>query len=280
MYNICMPKQENFPNQRKYSTLSKHFTTESTSLRRSTEIIQCLCNDINTITDIAEYLEYSTSTVHRLLQYLKKLKWIIQDVNNHKYYLGPMVTQLSSNYLSAHKYLILHSLREMTRLSAITEETISLTVMVQLHQIILHEISGTYNVKVTQENKELDYFYRGAASKVLLSQIDNREVKTMLKHINRDTVPDNALVDKEKLLAQLKKIKQTGICVTCGERISGALCISAPINNYWCPVSLNILGPEDQFKPNADHFTRELLASTNRISKVLALVSGKKGGDE
>lgn len=174
----------------------------------------------------------------------------------------------------------MHSLHEMTRLSTITGETISLAIMVQLHHMLLHEISSTYNLKITQESEELSPFYLGATAKVLLSQLDDKELKTTLKHVKFNGVASSSSTDKGILLAQLKEIRQKEYCITYGERIPGAICFSAPIKNYMCPATLNILGPEERLKPKLNQFIKELQASTHRISEDIALASDKRGGDE
>jgi DNA-binding IclR family transcriptional regulator len=54
------------------------------SLKRATDILVCLENGINSVTEIAVYCDYSISTVHRLLQNLAELGWVVQDENSHK----------------------------------------------------------------------------------------------------------------------------------------------------------------------------------------------------
>jgi DNA-binding IclR family transcriptional regulator len=271
-----MLKRENIPDRRKYNTFAANSTTDSTSLRRATDILNCLSNEINTVTDVADYLGYSTSTVHRLLQNMKKLNWVTRDKNNHKYYLGPLITQLSSNQKEAHKYLIMHVLREMTRLSTVTEETISLAIMVQLHHILLHEISSKYDLKITEESKRLSPLFIGATAKALLSQLDDKDLRKTLKHVKFERTSEGVTVDRGTLMTQLMDIRRQGYCITCGERIPGALCISAPVTNYICPATLNILGPESRLRPRIDSFTKELLASTGRISEEIGQAYEKR----
>ena len=236
-----MLQREKNPNLRKYITHLSKSTTVSTSLHRATNILSCLSNDINTATDIASYCKYSTSTVHRLLQTLKELNWAIQDDNNHKYYLGPLVYQLSSNQIAAHKYLIMRALHEMIHLSNITEES-----------------------------KRLGPLFIGATAKVLLSQLSNEELRTTMKHIKFDRVTENTVTDKEVLMAQLKEIRQQGYCVTYSERIPGAICISAPVKNYICPATLSIIGPENRLRPRVNRVIEELKASASRIPNDIA----------
>jgi IclR family KDG regulon transcriptional repressor len=269
--------REKNPSLRKYITNPGKSTNISTSLHRATDILACLSNGINTVTDIARYGNYSNSTVHRILQTLKELDWAIQDENNHKYYLGPMVTRLSANQIATHRYLIMQALREMMHLANITEETVNLGVMVQLHYILLREIASQHGLRITEESKRLGPLYIGATAKVLLSQLGEEELKTTLKHINFDHVTQKTVTDKELLIAQLKECRQQGYCVTYGERILGAVCVSAPIKNYICPASLSIVGPENRLGPRVSEVVEELKTSAQRISNDIArALSGRR----
>jgi DNA-binding IclR family transcriptional regulator len=265
-----MFQREKNSNRRKYITNSSKSATVSTSLHRATDILSCLSNGINTITDIAGYCKYSTSTVHRLLQTLKELEWVVQSENNHEYYLGPLVARLSSNQIAAHRYLIMQALREMIHLASSTEETVNLGVMFQLHFTLLHEIPSKHDLRITEESKRLGPLYIGATAKVLLAQLDDIELKTTLRHLNFTRVTDKTVTDKELLIAQLQECRRQGYCVTYGERIPGAICISAPIKNYICPASLSIVGPENRLGPRINEVAEELIASVKRISSDIA----------
>lgn len=263
-------RREKNSNRRKYSTNPVASANISTSLHRATDILSCLSNGINTVTDIANYCTYSTSTVHRLLQTLKELNWAVQDENNHQYYLGSLVTQLSSNQIAAHRYLIMKSLREMIRMSNITGETVNLAVMLQLHYILLHEVASDHALRITEASKLLGQIYIGATAKVLLSQLPDAELKRTLRHIKFNRVTENTVTDKDILMAQLTECRQKGYCVTYGERIPGAVCISAPIKNYICPASLSIVGPENRLRARVEEVIEELKESAGRISGDIA----------
>ena len=265
-----MFQREKNPNRRKYNTYPGKTANISTSLHRATDILACLSNGINTVTDIANYCEYSPSTVHRLLQTLKKLDWAIQDGNNHQYYLGSLVTQLASNQIAAHRYLIMQSMREMIRLSGITGETVNLAVLLQLHYMLLHEVASEHALRITEASKRLGQLYTGATAKILLSQLSDVELNRTVKNINFREVTENTVTDKELLMAQLMECRQKGYCVTYGERIPGAVCISAPIKKYICPASLSIVGPENRIRARVDEIIEEVKESTERISSDIA----------
>jgi IclR family transcriptional regulator, KDG regulon repressor len=266
-----MSKRENFPNQRKYNTFSTKTTNKSTappsSLERATNILNCLGNGINSATEIADYCDYSVSTVHRLLQNLADLGWVVQEEANNKYFLGSLVHRLATNTLSAHQYLVLHALKEMNRLANITEETVILGAMEQLHFMNLHDIPSPHNLRIIEASDRLKGQYLGATAKVLLSQLDDKELKSFLKHVKNEPATDTSVVDNDVLFEQIKEIRRKGYCISYGERIKGAIAISAVVKNYFCPVALYVVGPEERLKPQMDDMVKEIMGSAKRITE-------------
>jgi IclR family KDG regulon transcriptional repressor len=251
----------------------------NTSLVRVINILLCLSNGLNTSTDIANYCNYSTSTVHRLLNVMKGLNLAIQDTYNHKYYLGPLLSQLISNQTAAHRYLIINAIQEMGRLSDLTEETINLTLLVQYHYVLLHAVPCKHELRIIENNRVYGIlFAAGATGKVLLSQLVDEEIKEFLNKIKLPEVTEKSVTDKRVLMAQLNDIRQQGYAVSCGEKISGAMCISAPLLNYEFPAALSVLGPEIRLKPKAADIVVELKHSVRCISDNIDRVF-LKGGD-
>jgi DNA-binding IclR family transcriptional regulator len=240
----------------------------NTSLERSTNILLCLSDGINTNTEIAKYCSYSTSTVHRLLKVLKNLNWVVQDSINRKYYLGPVINHLLSNQADTHRYLLVNALQEMVRLSHFSRETVSLTVMVQLRSSLLHFIPSEQELKIVEpDSAQGTQFAVGATARVLLSQLDELEIKEVLNKVDMFGSRGKSAAERKALTAQLMDIKRKGYGVSYGERIVGAMCISAAVKNYSHPVALSILGPENRLQPRAGAITEEILAGAGRISK-------------
>jgi IclR family transcriptional regulator, KDG regulon repressor len=270
-----MQKRENFPNQRKYNIFPAPSTTSCaqaapSSLERATDILLCLGNGINSATEIAAYNEYSVSTVHRLLQTLTELGWVVQDEISHKYFLGALVHKLTSNKATAHRYLVLHALKEMYRLANLTEETIILGALEQLTYLKLHDIPSPHNLRIIEASEKLKGQYLGASPKVLLSQLEDKELKTFLKHMKNEPATPNSVVDNDVLLEQIKETRHAGFSVSHGERINGATCIAAPVFNYFYPVALSIIGPEERLESRVGELISELVASTRLVSKDIA----------
>ena len=189
-----------------------------------------------------------------------------------------MVHKLATNLMTAHQYLVLHALKEMNILSNLTQETVILGALEQLHFIKLYDIQSPQNLRIIEESDRLKGQYLGATAKVLLSQLDDKELKTFLKHVQNEPVTDESVVDPDEMMKQIKEIRRKGYCISFSERIKGAACISAPVKNYFRPLALYIVGPEDRLKPQINDYIDALVKGANRISEDIVGVFDGQGG--
>ena len=194
----------------------------------------------------------------------------MQDPFNRRYYLGYLVAQLLSNPLTTHEYLIRCAIREMKHLSSYTAESITLSILIGVEYLVLYEISSIYDLRVVEERKKFGDVYPGAFGKVLLSQLDDTELKIALMNI--DSLAQETPAYEEELKKQLKQIKQQGYAVSVGERIKGSMCLASPIKNYVLPAVISIIGLESRIKPRKTEFLTEMVNSTDRISEKVAEV--------
>ena len=254
----------------------KHFI-ENKSLIRVDKIIFCLRSGINSLSEIAQYCKYTRPTVHRLLQQMVELDWATQDAINHRYYLGPLFTEVTSDLVSTHRYLVINALDEMNQLSAISEETISLAILVQLHYVQLHGIMSKHVLKVSEEIHSSVPPFTGANGKVLLSQLSDKEIGEILQKVNLAKITAQIVTDETKWLAQLEEIRRQGYATSFGERIAGAVCVSVPIRNYTYPAALSILGPTERLEPKLRDLIEVLKVSAERISTNIAGIFTQRG---
>jgi DNA-binding IclR family transcriptional regulator len=241
------------------------------SVVRAANVLVSLSNGVNNVTDIAKYCNLSKSTVHRLLKTLEEPRFVVYDSINHRYYLGPLVTQLASNSKATHQYLIMSALEEMKRLADLAEETVTLTLLVGIQFIHLHEITCKQGLKVDERigDKEegiAPLLPLGAIQKVLLSQLNDEELLPALKSIESGNADGN-MIHYDQIMTEINRIRTQGYAVTHGERITGALSISAPVINYFCPVALSILGPENRLILKVRPVLEETRASASRLSE-------------
>ncbi len=265
-----MPKQPEVTLVQEGTSSLENDSNSVTSIDRAATILICLSEGANSITELSNNSNLGKSTVHRILNTLAKSRFVTYDSVNHRYYLGPLVTRLSANLQTAHQYLLMRAMTEMKHLSDVTKETISLSLLIGTDISVLYSIPGKYGLKVLEIEGEAgergSVIPFGSSAKVLLSQLNNKTLQRTLDVIRISNPDFDELVDVDQLYVKLKQIRKDGYSLSRGERILGALSVSAPVKNYTCPVSLNVLGPEIRVSPNIQQLYKELTGSATRLS--------------
>jgi DNA-binding IclR family transcriptional regulator len=249
----------------------------SGSVAHAANILLCLSEQVHTISEISRQCQLGKSTVHRVLKLLEQTGMVIQDPINRNYYLGPFISRLNANPGTSHEYLIILALDEMRRLSRLAGETIPLDLMIGLKLMPLYELTSLHDLKVTQQSKIEGPSHAGASRKVLLSQLDDRQLKMVLAGLEYTKLTERTVTSPEVLMAQIKEIRKQGYAVSYGEVNPGVICLSAPVLHYVFPAAVSIIGPEVRIHSRVKEFIEELRVSAARISQKLAGNQEKEG---
>ena len=236
------------------------------SVYRAVNILLCLSNGINTLNDVTSHTKLSKPTVYRLLKTLEELFMVTQDPLTHQYHLGPLVNQIAANPVTNHQYLITCAFQELRQLWDYFGETVELNIMVGLQYIRLYEITSKFDLKVEAGPDPVGPVFVGATARVLLSQLDDADLKAALRYINIHPTTSHSIVERKDLITQSIEIREAGYAKSCGERIEGAQCISAPVRNYFWPVALSLVGPESRMKTLEQDAISRVKDSATRIT--------------
>ena len=260
--------------------MATNITQKPTAIRsvsRAVSILVCLSNGMNTVTDIATCCKLSKPTVYRLLQTLEESLMVTQDPATHRYYLGPLISRIASDPSTNHHYLINCAMEELTHLWNLSGETVELNLMVGLQYIRLYEIQSKYELKVVAGPDPVGPVYVGATAKVLLSQLEDSELKYVLRSIKLSRITEHSVINKKELIEQAREIRERGYAVSYGERILDAICISVPIKDYFWPVALSLVGPVNRLEPRVDEIIKEVVTCADHITNTIAEFFKAKG---
>jgi DNA-binding IclR family transcriptional regulator len=254
-------------------------TQTAGSIVRAADILLCLSEAVHTVTDISRRCNLSKSTVHRVLKLLEQSQMVVEDTINRRYYLGPLVWQLTQNPITTHKRMIMCAADEMKHLSLVSGETVAMDVMSGINYYSLYEIPSRHDLKVAQGQKFTgpvsEVLYAGASAKVMLSLLNDERLNKILANIDIPQETEFTITDKALLMTQIKDIRKKGYAVSFGERILGGICISAPVKNYILPVALVVVGPDSRMQPKLKTHTDMLVNCAKRISENIADVFGE-----
>ncbi|MCG8402275.1 MAG: IclR family transcriptional regulator [Firmicutes bacterium] len=221
------------------------------------------------ITTISKKLNVSKSTAHRLVTSLQNEGFLLQDKATQQYRLGFIMLQLSEIVLNKMDIREI-ALPYLQKLRNETEETVSLSIIHNNSRVCIEKAESFNDLRRFIKVGSFLPLYAGASGKMLLAHQDEDAIIKILKEIKPLT--DKTIVNSEKLITDLKRIKEQGYCISNGERIKGATGISAPVWNYKGQViaNISISGPSFRFtKQNIDKFLKSLLKTTQEVSELL-----------
>jgi IclR family KDG regulon transcriptional repressor len=245
-------------------------TTDVASIIRAIHIIQSLSKGNGKISQIAHDVKLIKGTTHRLLATLVKTRFVVQDPLSLEYSLGPALLGLAFHPNVTHKNLVTCALGQMKYLRDHTDETIVLHVRSGLERVCIACVESSNPVRYTNEVGFISPLYVGGAGKILLSELENRELSLILDNIELIPMTPNTITDKEKLTEEIREVRERGYATSFGERIAGSSSVSVAVKNYITPVALSVYGPASRLIiDDMNDLLDQLRTSAKKISKKL-----------
>lgn len=240
------------------------------SIRRAAEILNCISNGVNSVTNIAKKCGLSKSTTHRLLKALSESEMVMQDTANRQYFLGYAIIKLISTPLTTQEYLTSCASEEMNLLSESTGESVSLGIKMGVNSIVIHVVTSKSELKVEGTNFKIKPIHIGVDGSVLLSQLDDYQVSNIVDNLRYELDAKSSRVSPEDLIKKVQMARRLGYAVGNDELNLGVTCISAPIRNYALPTVLNLVGPEIRMRNRMQTLINAVKECAEKISLKLS----------
>lgn len=240
----------------------------SQSLAKAVNILNCLSNGKNRFSEICRELKLPPATIHRLLTSMITTGLAFQDPVHRHYYLGPAILNLAFNPFSVHFHAVSIASDELKLLQSKTNETASLHALMGTHKICLDEHVSNEPIRYMIGKGEIGFIAGGASGKALLAQLDDAELELV-----EEKLIQLHKIKKEKydlsVFKQIPAIRQQGFAESSGERQAGGMGISVPVKNYFCPLCISVMGPEDRITRKRETIIKLLKEASERLSKKL-----------
>jgi IclR family transcriptional regulator, pca regulon regulatory protein len=237
----------------------------SQSLERGLAILSSFRPDRPTqgISDLARELGLTRSTTHRYVSTLATLGYLERDDVMHKYRLGSRVLDLGFSMLGS------LGLREIAapylrRLTDMTGHTSNLAIRDDTDVILVDRVRGRpgryHHLEFTLHVGSRIPAYCSATGKALLAFLPGSDLDRLLDRIDLVQHGPRTVTDKKVLLAELEKVRRTGVATNDEELESALRSIAAPVRSRsgevvaavnvaipWSPAAMselvNRLGP-------------------------------------
>jgi IclR family transcriptional regulator, KDG regulon repressor len=246
---------------------------KSTTIQRAVALLDCFSHDQPElgVREIARKVGLSSSTTGRLLVQLKELGLLSQNPNTHAYSLGGRVLAWAGVYTSTMDVRN-QALPFMHELHSTTQETISLYIMEDNERVCVERIESPQNVRIIARIGRRLPLYAGSAGKVFLAYLPPERRQEILDSTDFEPFTPNTLVDRAALEEEIEKILRHGYGVSCGEWVSDASGVAAPIFDQRKEIIavLTISGPTQRFnQEKINQYVEEVTRFAGQISAEL-----------
>jgi DNA-binding IclR family transcriptional regulator len=235
------------------------------SVGRAIDILIALGQRPLALGDVADIVSLSKATTYRLLTTLRAKGMVVQDPKSGHYGLGPACFHLMSSITNGTAGFIFEATDSLERLRDITSETVAVHVRAGQSRICVKELPSPHAIRYTAGVGVAEPIHTGSAGKVLLAFMPEAERDDLLKTLPLPAKTPNTITDIEALRAELRKVAEAGVAYSFGERVQGAVGVTAPIRNAsgGALAALSVIGP-------ADRLTRDRLAEVEKHVRSVA----------
>lgn len=180
------------------------------------------------ITELAQRVMMSKSTVYRFLQTMKTLGYVSQEGESEKYALTLKLFELGAKSLQNADLIRIADL-QMRQLSRLTHETIHLGALDEDSIVYIHKIDSLYNLRMYSRIGRRNPLYSTAIGKVLLAWRDEQDVQAILQPVTFVRTTENTVGSVAALMPLLNGIRGQGYAEDNEEQEMGIRCLAVPV---------------------------------------------------
>jgi DNA-binding IclR family transcriptional regulator len=244
------------------------------SILRASNILKCFTKGKAhfKISELARELRLDRSTTYRILLSLEKCGFVEKDKRTGEYSLGLSTFEIGNTYLRQMDFIKI-SKPVMMELALKVQETVHLAVLSDTEIIYVDKVDSPRTLGVMSKIGQRAPVYCTALGKVLLAFQPDHEQLRIIRKIRLTPLTPRTIISKQKLIEELKAIREQGYSLDHREIEQEVECIGAPIRDHLGNViaALSISGPERKINTPMER------QYVNQVMGAAAIVSSKMG---
>ncbi|WP_151445375.1 IclR family transcriptional regulator [Lacisediminimonas profundi] len=199
------------------------------------------------ITEIAGQTGLAKSNVHRVLQALVAMRYVIRDETARTYSPSIKLWELGSAVLSRLD-LKQHAQPAMQRLLEQAGETVHLSVLDGDEVVYVHKLDSDNPIRAYTEIGGRALAHCVATGKAMLAFQPDEDLERRATHLAR--VTPATITDPAKFMKEMLHVRECGYAVNCGEWRDSVHGVAAPVRDATGNViaAIGLSGPADRFK--------------------------------
>ncbi len=221
-----------------------------------------------TLSDVAEVMGQSKSTVHRLAEQLSAAGFLFREPDQRNLWIGPRLREMSLDVVRNDflRSAIRHTLRELVDEIG---ETCNIATLDGTEIIYLQRVEARWPLRLTLDLGSRIPVHCCASGKLFLALLDETARARLLRFSGMEPLTPGTITDRKLLLAELARIRKRGYSLDNEEFIPGMVAIAVPILNADGAIraALSVHAPTVRFSS-----TEALLAFVPRLRKSAARI--------
>jgi DNA-binding IclR family transcriptional regulator len=254
-------------------TASSESNSSVRAVERALQLIEVFARSRGplSITDLARTLELAPSTVHRLVQTLMALGYVVQYAESKRYGVGRGIAEVTRTMVLKYEFTR-HAQPFLERLVEQTGETASLSALYGPSAIYLNQAESRNVMRVSNGVGSLVPLHCTAIGKVFLADFAPRTLRDTLKHTGLEAMTAHSITSRKLLDKELESVKRQGYAMDDEEFAIGARCIATPLRGSSGTViaAISLSAPSSRLplervpefaallRETADEFARQL----------------------
>jgi len=180
------------------------------------------------VSELADHLKISKSTVHGITMALEELGAIIRDPATKRYTSGPTLLELGK---SAYSQFDIKDLARpvMENLMNRVQESVFLGVLNGEHVTILDIVESRNDLKITSPVGTTIPLIAAATGKVFLAAMESEKAMEIIRSKGRTKYTENTITGPDECLREIKDVKKRGYATDYEEYILGVRAVASPI---------------------------------------------------
>ncbi len=245
----------------------------SRSVRRALDILELMLERGETLSvaDIVARLKIPKSTAYELVRTLGDGGYVERSGKAGGLFLGRKLFELGMAYRSKIDLLkdgsqIVEELRDQVG------ETVQLSVMENDMMLVLVKEEGSQPIRIISRIGSRVPVNWAAAGRLLVSDLDDAALRELLRRTSRPSPTGRAVVDVDKLIAQIRRFRKQGYGIEINEANEHAGCIAAPVLGAAgrCVAAISVVAPEQRLaRPNRERLIAAVSDAARRLSQRL-----------
>lgn len=195
-------------------------------------------------TEISRELNIPVQTVHRLLSSLEESGIVFKNKETKKFRLG--LNLLRIGFLLRNNLLVRNSsIPVMEKLATQTKQSVYLTIPEGDEGVFIDCINPMQGLKLAEPIGMRVPLCTGASQKVILAYMKRKSQQNVIQTLRKK----GEINDVQKLIQEMRSIKENRLAVSFGEITKGTASVAAPIFSWEDKVvaSITVNGPEARF---------------------------------